>query len=254
MKKSRHKDTEAERPKKNHKKSHNANEGETRKLNARGPKLYVIDGSTEKTSEVELTTNWRAEAISVSRKYTYVKPSFNGELTLFETDPWLVGAPRPEKGSDRVETIANKEEQYILLDANRCVYRSNNELLLDLQNDNTNMDNIERAMIQERDNLKQKLQKVKDEIDIALHGHSRTYYYRKSTAILEQLQLHEQLLANRLQKCENTLEALLEEQRERFVDGVTVEAWMKQTNKKVQKLEVALKDPTSIIDLNDFLK
>jgi hypothetical protein len=58
--------TEVERPKKTHKKSHNANEGETRKINNRGPKLYVIDGSTEKTSEVELTTNWRAEAISVS--------------------------------------------------------------------------------------------------------------------------------------------------------------------------------------------
>lgn len=254
MKKSRHEDTEGERPKKAHKKSHSGSESETRMRNNTGTKLYVIDGSTEKTNEVESTTNWRGDAISVSRKYTFVKPSFNGELTLFETDPWLVGAPRPDNGSDRVETIANKEEQYILLDANRCVYRANNELLLELQNDNTNMAIIEKAMTRERDTLKKRLDKVKDEIDIALHGHNGTYYYRKSTAILEQLQLQEQLLANRLQKCENTLESLLEEQRERFVDGVTIEAWMQQSSKKVQQLEKALKDPTSKIDLNEYLK
>jgi hypothetical protein len=191
---------------------------------------------------------WKDGVIKVTRKYKYLKPIINFDLfdTLQEKEPYLLGF-RQKMNESQVEsqvypliTAMNKIEDAMMENDNvKALYDSDRLLLGTLERYGDEMELTEQNLSRSVDRLSEQLKNICGEIErIQKEG---TSYVNTDIALLRKLQIQEQIIRDKIQRYNETLDSIHKLHMQDKIDEKLVNMWVEEEKLKLQQTELVMK-------------
>jgi hypothetical protein len=202
----------------------------------------------EAQEDVEFDMMWKDGVIKVTRKYKYLKPIINFDLfdTLQEKEPYLLGF-RQKMNESQVEsqvypliTAMNKIEDAMMENDNvKALYDSDRLLLGTLERYGDEMELTEQTLSRSVDRLSEQLKNICGEIErIQKEG---TSYVNTDIALLRKLQIQEQIIRDKIQRYNETLDSIHKLHMQDKIDEKLVNMWVEEEKLKLQQTELVMK-------------
>jgi hypothetical protein len=202
----------------------------------------------EAQEDVEFDMMWKDGVIKVTRKYKYLKPIINFDLfdTLQEKEPYLLGF-RQKMNESQVEsqvypmiTAMNKIEDAMMENDNvKALYDSDRLLLGTLERYGDEMELTEQNLSRSVDRLSEQLKNICGEIErIQKEG---TSYVNTDIALLRKLQIQEQIIRDKIQRYNETLDSIHKLHMQDKIDEKLVNMWVEEEKLKLQQTELVMK-------------
>jgi hypothetical protein len=200
--------------------------------------VFQLD-HTKELQSFKFEVMWKGEVKQVTRGYEYTPASATSYENL-KKRPWLIPERGPTDNLDQaskklVNDIKRLEDHFIYKDAHLSSIESDQLLLKDIQHSRNDLEQVEHTLSTSIARLQRQVATIQSTIEqICRTGRS---FVVTDVDMLKKLQIHVQVLQEKIQRYTTTLAQVTENYKQDTIDEAMVESWIKEQRSQLKQLD-----------------